>query len=67
MLERIRTFVAKLDMSQIRAFWYFFLRRYDADKWDLTQTLRRYLLKKMVSGASAYRPQLNIGTYMNRQ
>ena len=24
MLERIRTFVAKLDMSRIRAFWYFF-------------------------------------------
>ena len=37
-----------------------FLRRYDADKWDLTQTLRRYLLKKMVSGASAPNVPSNI-------
>ena len=30
----------------------FFLLRFDSDKCDLTQTLLRHLVKKMVSGAS---------------
>ena len=30
-----------------------FLRRYDADKWDLTQTLRRYLPKNIARIANA--------------
>ena len=47
-LEGIRTFVAKWDMSRIRAFWNCF----DSDKCDLTQTLLRHLVKKMVTGAS---------------
>ena len=47
-LEGIRTFVAKWDMSRIRTFWYCF----DSDKCDLTLTLLRHLVKKMVTGAS---------------
>ena len=51
-LERICTFVALRDMLRICAFWYFLLR-FDSHKCNLTQTLLRYLAKKMVSGASA--------------
>ena len=39
-------------MSKIRAFWYLFLLGFVSDKYDLTQTLLRHLVKKMVSGAS---------------
>ena len=34
----------------------FFLLRFDSDKCDLTQTLLRHLVKKMVSGASVLDP-----------
>ena len=36
-MEQHRAFVAKQDMSRIRAFWGPFLLRFDSDKWDLTQ------------------------------
>ena len=35
---QIRTFVAKRDMSRLRAFLVSFLLRFYSDKWDLTQT-----------------------------
>ena len=50
--KQTRAFVAKRDMSQIRAFLNFFLLRFDSDKCDLTQTLLRYLVKKKLTGAS---------------
>ena len=37
-LKRIRTFVAKRDMSGIRTFWYFFLLRQMQFDSDFTQT-----------------------------
>ena len=51
--KQTRAFVAKRDMSQIRAFSDFFGLRFDSDNCDLTQTLLRHLSQKMVTGASA--------------
>ena len=51
--KQTRAFVAKRDMSQIRAFSDFFWLRFDSDNCDLTQTLLRHLSQKMVTGASA--------------
>ena len=50
--KQIRPFVAKWDMSQIRAFSDFLLLRFDSEKCNLTQTLLKHLFKKMVTGAS---------------
>ena len=50
--KQTRAFVAKRDMSQIRAFSDFFWLRFDSDNCDLTQTLLRHLSQKMVTGAS---------------
>ena len=50
--KQTRAFVAKRDMSQIRAFSDFFWLRFDSDNCDLTQTLLRHLSQKMMTGAS---------------
>ena len=47
--KQTRAFVAKRDMSQIRAFSDFFWLRFDSDNCDLTQTLLRHLSQKMVT------------------
>ena len=47
-LEGIRTFVAKWDMSRIRAFWYCF----DSDLTQTNAIWLRHLVTKMVTGAS---------------
>ena len=52
--KQTRAFVAKRDMSQIRAFSDFFWLRFDSDNCDLTQTLLRHLSQKMVTGASGH-------------
>ena len=54
--NQTRTFVAKRDMSRIRAFLVSFLLRFYSDKWDLAQTLLRYLSQKMTGKASAFIP-----------
>ena len=50
--KQTRAFVAKRDMSQIRAFSDFFWLRFDSNNCDLTQTLLRHLSQKMMTGAS---------------
>ena len=45
--KQTRAFVAKRDMSQIRAFSDFFWLRFDSDNCDLTQTLLRHLSQKI--------------------
>ena len=45
----LRTFVAKRYMLRIRVFLVSFLLRFYSDKWDLAQTLLRYLSQKMTA------------------
>ena len=58
--KQMRAFVAKRDMSQIRAFSDFFWLRFDSDNCDLTQTLLRHLSQKMVTGASVVHVQMGL-------
>ena len=55
-------FVAKLIMSQIRAFWVLFWLRYLWFYSDFSQMLLRYLFKKLAGGNSAAKSMIYFNT-----